>query len=247
MYFLAKKNPHKRDKYILFDEPTHVYTIKGDSNYCSVTQFNKKHFEEFDADKIIENMMNSKYWKQNKYYGMTPTEIKDSWEKNRISASSAGTKLHYDIECYYNNIFNKNDSIEFKYFKDFVIATKDLVPYRTEWMIWDEELKLAGSIDMVYQNPDGSLMIYDWKRSKEIVQRNRWEKYSSTPCLSHIPDTNFWHYALQLNTYKAIIERNYGKKVSSLSLVCLHPNHDGYQIIKVPDLQKEVYELFKNV
>ena len=35
-------------------------------------------------------------------------------------------------------------------------------------MIWDKELKFAGSIDMVYENPDGSLMIYDWKRSKAI-------------------------------------------------------------------------------
>jgi hypothetical protein len=31
--------------------------------------------------------------------------------------------------------------------------------------------------------------------------------------ISHIPDTNFWHYSIQLNTYKLIIERKYGYKI----------------------------------
>ena len=35
-------------------------------------------------------------------------------------------------------------------------------------MIFHEELMLSGSIDMIYENPDGTLQIYDWKRCKEI-------------------------------------------------------------------------------
>ena len=33
-------------------------------------------------------------------------------------------------------------------------------------MIWDKELRFAGSIDMVFENPDGTLQIYDWKKNK---------------------------------------------------------------------------------
>ena len=40
-------------------------------------------------------------------------------DNNRNEAASAGTKLHYDIECTYNNISVTNDSIEYKYFLDF--------------------------------------------------------------------------------------------------------------------------------
>ena len=52
---------------------------------------------------------------------------------------------------------------------------KDKEPYRTEWMVWDDELKFAGSIDMIYRNPDGTLDIYDWKRSVGIKMDNQWQ------------------------------------------------------------------------
>jgi hypothetical protein len=113
-------------------------------------------------------------------------------------------------------------------------------------MIYDEELKLAGSIDMVYENPDGTLSIYDWKRAKEIIQTNNFGKTATTKCVKHLPDTNYWHYSLQLNTYKAILEKQYGKKVTDLYLVRLHPNNtqQTYELIKCADLSKEISELF---
>ena len=246
MDFLAKANPHERDEHIEFDEPTHTYTIDGDSTFTSVTTWNHTHFKEFDADAIIANMMKSQKWSSNKYFGMTPDEIKAVWDKNRDEAATAGTKMHYDIECYYNDVDVENDSVEFKYFMEFVIDHSDLKPYRTEWTVYDKELKLAGSIDMVYENEDGTLRIYDWKRSKGIIRNKQFEEYSTKECISHIPDTNFWHYALQLNTYKAILEKNYGKKVTELKLVCLHPNQKTYQLIDVPELTEEMEGLFKD-
>ena len=241
---LAKKNFHERDSHIIFDEGPHIYTVDGDSDYLSVTTWNHMHFEPFDADKVIANMRNRKKWKQSKYYGMTPEEIKSGWEKNRDEAANAGTKMHYDIECFYNNIEVSNNSTEYQHFQNFHNDNKNLVPYRTEWMIWDKSLKFAGSIDMVFENEDGTLMIYDWKRCKQIIKAPQFNKYSVTKCIDHIPDTNFWHYSLQLNTYKAILEKNYGKTISHLKLVCLHPNKDKYQVISVPDLQEEVKNLF---
>ena len=241
---LSKKNSHERDTRICFDEEPHIYTIDGDSDYLSVTTWNHSHFANFNADNIITNMMNSKNWKNSKYYGKTRDEIKDGWEINRDDAARLGTKMHYDIECYYNGMDVNNDSIEYNYFMRFVNDYPELVAYRTEWMIWDNELRFAGSIDMVYENPDGTLMIYDWKRSKGINKTSSFMKFSHTHCIDHIPDTNFWHYSLQLNTYKAIIEKNYGKKVTSLMLVCLYPDNNSYQLIKVPDLSEEVNELF---
>ena len=242
---LAETNSHERDSHISFDEGPHIYTIDGDSDYTSVTTFNHRHFEAFDADKIITKMMSNKNWSKSKYFGKTREEIKAEWEQNRDEAASAGTKMHYDIECYYNNLEYDNSSTEFSYFKNFVNAFPDLRPYRTEWMVWCKELKLAGSIDMVYENSDGSLMIYDWKRSKGIVKTTPWLKFSTTPCISHIPDTNFWHYSLQLNTYKALLEKNYNIKVTDLYLVCLYPENKNYLLLRVPDLQKEVSDLFE--
>lgn len=245
---LEERNKHPRDADITFDEGPHIYTIHGDSSFTSVTTWVHSHFEKFNADKVIYNMMRSKNWGTNKYNKKTPDEIKAEWDKNRDEAASAGTKMHYDIECYYNECYEEtNNSDEFTYFKNFEerIGSK-MKPYRTEWMVYHEEYRLAGSIDMIFENPDGTLQIYDWKRCKEIKKVNAWGKYATTPELNHLPDTNFWHYALQLNTYKKILEEKYGKTVTNMCLVCLHPNNSNNDFIQltVPNLQDELNEIF---
>jgi ATP-dependent exoDNAse (exonuclease V) beta subunit len=266
---LSNNNKHLRDSFIKFYARGHKYEISTDpdSKYTSVTTWNHSHFPKFDADKIIEHIFKSKSWgPDHKYWGQTVEQIKASWKSNGEQVAGAGTNLHERIENFMNNksingVYtqkelydnyiknNKNidDPIEWEYFIQFVKDHPHLKPYRTEWMIFDEDLKLAGSIDMIYENEDGILSIYDWKRSKEITKINNWNQYATNPLISHMPDTNFWHYALQLNTYKTILERKYGKKIKELYLVRLHPNtqDNTYELLEVPILEKEMNDLFE--
>lgn len=244
--YLATLNPHPRDAYITFEEETHTYTIRhpqtniSTSSYTSVTTWCHQHFSEFNEDQIIDKMMKSKRWTTSKYYGMTPEMIKEAWEKNRQEASQAGTQMHADIERYYNLHPVENQSVEYEYFLAFEEMRgrrfPTLEPYRTEWIVFHEDWEIAGSIDMLYRDTDtNELWIYDWKRSKEIKKLNPWQN-ALTPEFAHLPDSNFWHYALQLNTYRAILESRYGMQVAGMCLVCLHPNHPSYQRIVVPRL-----------
>jgi len=247
-HYLATINAHPRDEFITFEEGPHIYTVCGErGTYTSVTTFNHSHFSHFDADAIIDNMLRGKKMKdpKYKYYGMTKEQIKADWDKNRDAASSAGTKMHYDIECYFNGMTVTNDSVEYQYFQNFVKDFPELKPYRTEWMVYYEELKISGSIDMIFENPDGTIQIYDWKRCQEIKHEAEFGKFALTPCISHLPDTNFWHYTLQLNTYKMILEHKYGKKVTDLYLICIHPDnvYKNYQRIQVPVLTDEMKDL----
>jgi hypothetical protein len=100
---------------------------------------------------------------------------------------------------------------------------------------------------MVYQNPDGTIQIYDWKRSKGIEYESFGNKCSITPCLSHLPDTNFNHYSLQLNIYRKILQDKYDKIVTKLCLVILHPDHheNNYEIVEVPFMDTEIEDLFQ--
>lgn len=268
---LSSHNSHERDQNLLFDEPTHKYTIitDPDSAYTSVTTINHSHFPHFDADAIIANMMKGRNWNpQNKYWGLTPEQIKAQWAQNASSVSGAGTDLHYNIECFMNQDLPKgythkellenyeaylaagnpspNMSEEWQFFLQYIRASPHFKPYRTEWTIYDEDLKIAGSIDMVYENPDGTLSIYDWKRAKEITKTNGFKKYAITPEIDHLPDTNFWHYSLQLNTYKAILEAKYNKTIQDLYLVRLHPDNPKktFELIKCANLTKEIADLF---
>ena len=81
---------------------------------------------------------------------------------------------------------------------------------------------------------------------KEIKKSN-WNNYANTECIGHLPDSNYWHYSLQLNTYKYMLEKNYGLKVNGMYLVCLHPNNfnKNYQRIEVPHLKTEMDNLIK--
>ena len=237
------RNKHPRDEMIRFEEGPHIYYINGDPSFTSVTTWCHSHFEKFNADAIIDKMMASKKGPKSKYFGKTKEEIKEGWSQNGKEASEAGTKLHYDIECFYNGVPNENDSIEYKYFLDYhEKMTQGLKPYRTEWTVFHEELKIAGSIDMIYENKDGDLIIADWKRCKEIKKANRYRS-SHTECISHLPDSNFWHYALQLNTYRMILEEKYDKKIVDMFLVRLHPNAKKWQKIKIPFLHEEIKDL----
>jgi ATP-dependent exoDNAse (exonuclease V) beta subunit len=271
---LATRNCHERDQYIQFFEEDHKYVITNDPNnkYTSVTTWNHSHFPIFNANLIIKNMMRGKNWKEgHKYWGLTAEEIKQQWSNNSSAVSGAGTDLHFEIECFMNNPdlesgFKGNkgykhadlyeaylkdpkaiEVIEWDYFINFVKDHPELKPYRTEWTIYDEDLKISGSIDMIYENPDGTLSIYDWKRSKDITRVNNFNKFAINKLICHMPDANFWHYALQLNTYKRLIERKYGKTVTDLYLVRLHPDAEekNYELIKLPDLSKEIDELFE--
>lgn len=139
---------------------------------------------------------------------------------------------------------------EWDLFLRFVQDHPDMKPYRTEWVVYDETLLLAGSIDMVYENADGTLSIFDWKRvqSKKLEKTAYKNRCAIHPSVSHLPDTNYWKYALQLNVYRAILQRNYGKTVSRIALVrLLHEEDDSnYEIVECPMLDKEVESLFKS-
>lgn len=164
--------------------------------------------------------------------------------------SSSGTKTHADIEYFYNEVPVENETPEYEYFlkfnEDFKTEHPNYRPYRTEWTVFYKELKLAGSIDMVYENiDDGTLMIYDWKRVKSIEYESFNNETALSEHLKGIPHTNFWHYSLQLNTYKAIVEKQYEKKVTKLVLVRLYPDAPTYELHECADLQNEVKALFE--
>lgn len=267
---LATTNCHDRDQYIQFFEEGHKYIVLFEPHikYTSVTTWNHSHFPHFDADAVISNMMRGKGWKEgHKYWGLTADQIKAMWANNASAVSGAGTNLHFEIECFNNEsrlapgytnkelytlyMSNHRDThesrpLEWQYFINFVRDLPNLKPFRTEWIIYHDDVKISGSIDMVYENQDGTLSIYDWKRAKNITRVNNFNRFALPQQICHLPDSNFWHYALQLNTYKVIIEEKYGRKVRDLFLVRLHPDAEerNYELIPLPDLSADVRSLF---
>lgn len=239
---LSKVNSHPRDDKITFVEKEHEYFIQGITDkITSVTTLIHKYFPEFNNDLVINKMMNGKNWKQSPYYGKTPEEIKAQWDENKNIASSMGNKMHKSIEDFINNDITQDEQtleeikVEKGYFhnfwNDFQLKYPHLKPYRTEWMVYDEDIKLAGSIDCVLTDPVGNLVLLDWKRSKKINMNNRFEK--GFPPFAEFDNCNYSHYSLQLNFYRHILETKYKRNIIFMMLVIFHPNQSNYKCIPV--------------
>ena len=145
-------------------------------------------------------------------------------------------------QFFYNGAFvkvNKDVSInvEISYFKNF-LKDNPITPFRTEWHIFDMDLKLAGTVDLLCRNGN-HYDIYDWKRSRKASPHETvWQ--NGINGLQHIPDISFYRYALQQNLYKYILEKNYGIIIENMYIVVLHPMFENYQKFKIPNMSKEV-------
>ena len=238
---LEKENVDERDKNIIFVENGHKYFINGDSNYISVTTIVRSIFPKFDADGLIEKLILDK---NPKYIDKPPETIKLEWKNNGEMAAMEGTRLHRNIELYSNGIPVVDDSKEFNFFLVFKEKYPYLHAYRTEWFIYDQEFRIAGSIDMIYKDiRDDTYHIYDWKRTKPFSSKSSKNNVGFGP-FSNIPNSNLWHYSLQLNIYKYLLEKNYNIIISSMTLCRLHPNSRSHKLVNIPDMTNEVEKIF---
>jgi len=243
--YLSKLNSHPFDARIQFFDDGHIYEVDGQQGYTSVTTVVSKFHEHFNKTNILKKMRASgKLFREGqRYHGMTDDDIEREWSENGRRASEAGTKMHYNIECFYNNNpFQDPEMMEIKkHFLNFQrehVEKQGLIPYRTEMFVFDENRKIAGSIDMLFTDTSGNLYIYDWKRVKELKETNPFAKMKHP--FGHYDDCNYIHYSVQLNIYRRILESVYEKNIAGMCLVVLHEENEDFIVKSVPFLEKEM-------
>ena len=176
---------------------------------------------------------------------LNPEEIKKMWSANACQAAACGTYMHYLFEAHVNGYAVPQYSPEFAMLKKFLRGMHGWRAYRTEWTIFGEEEDLAGSIDFCAIDANGCLAIIDWKRSARLEA-----KYTSPstmlPPLAHLPDCAGWHYRLQLNAYRYLIEKYYQYRVSKMLIVGVHPDRQLEPFVDdVPRMERETEMLMK--
>ena len=159
-------------------------------------------------------------------FSKSSDEIIALWQDNREEAAHRGTWMHYQMECWLNRVpVDPSDAPELQMLVNYTRTLTGLTAYRTEWAIFAEEENLAGSIDFVAINDSAQLVLFDWKRSRDLRS-----KYTSSfghmlEPLNHIEDCAGWHYRLQLNIYKYVLQKYYGMVVAQMFVVCAHPDN----------------------
>ncbi|CAE8731500.1 unnamed protein product [Polarella glacialis] len=249
---LKNMHLHIRDNALTFEPVAHKYFINGVPTIGSVTGLLHDFVNEFNADTAIQMMRRSRNWPRAEYLQdglpMTDEQIKSKWEHNRVDAANQGTYMHLTFELYLNRWTISNYSVEMNIFLKYLSTLDGLTAYRTEWMIYGEDLNLAGSIDFVATRSDGALVLFDWKRTKELHTKYSNRFQSMTGPLSHLADCAGMHYRLQLNVYRYILEKYYGQKVHSMFVVGCHPAYASSQafVDEVPILEDETTILIRH-
>lgn len=241
-------NRHPKDEHIAFQDEGHKYWIKScDKNVISTTTLIKDFFEEFDKHGIIKRIMYSNKYLHDPtylYYRKQASEIIDMWAKLGTKAAEAGSYNHLQIELYYNgqvaDFTNKELHV---LFKAFARDHNHLEPYRTEMLMFHEDLRITGSADMIFRNPTtGKFVLADWKFIKKLTKKCKSKQ--ATGALSHLDDCNFTKYSLQLSIYRYILETEYGLEFEEQYLVILHKKQKKYNKVPTEYLYKEVEEIF---
>ena len=230
MNTLKKKNPHERDHRLAFNSETHTYSTDTCPNFRTVSKVAKVPFKPFKGD-----------WASN--------ETKRGW----AVARNLGILMHKTIETGFNkegevDVDEKIEK-EFDYFLDWYCEKESIGwdIYRTEWKIYDEVLKVAGTPDALFKDSEGKYHIVDWKRCKGInkhaYKNVGGDGRSVVPCFTHLLECKYNEYALQINIYKYILERCYDIKIETMRILNCHPNFDTYKEYVVENMTQEVENL----
>lgn len=236
-----EKNSHTRDSHIHFDEVGHLYTF-GDETFESVTTVVENTFDKFDAPAWAAKKCPS-----------DPESLLRQWEEKAKTARDLGTLMHDRIERFYLGQQLEEEAATDPTFMRFLrFASKHpLTPYRSEWRIYSEDFKIAGTLDFLTIDDKGNFTIYDWKRSTKVVDDSghildrAYGRHALEP-ISSLDDTTYNHYALQVSIYRYILELHYGIVVKEAYLGVFHPDMATYHRVPLPYLRKEVVALLQS-
>ena len=258
-YTIEESSFCERDVHIQFYPQEHIYLYNGQEQLIPVSSVISCFFTPFDSFYWSEYKANQRHVSQG--------QVLEEWDAKGACSRDVGTFMHQQIENYYNG-FTYQQEFFFKYKGKYVqieehikleheylqfmkfLKNHKFRPFRTEWAIYDEELKIAGTIDMIHKRGE-VFDVYDWKRSHRIVDfwgnpitiNNFGEKGLGELC--QIDDTPYWHYCIQQNLYRYILEKKYGMKVEKMYLVVFCDDVNEYKKLDVPYMDETINSIVK--
>jgi hypothetical protein len=267
---LSRQHPLPADPHLAFAEEGHQYTAWGQRVQRSTTKLIAECFGAFDGAGCVETYYEA--WKANpksEYHarihaaldaGASEEEAKASilamWEQWR----DLGTALHAHCELDLNGVAPALDPAlapevaQFEQFKaSAFVAERGLRPYRTELCVAyraaDGVVVCAGRVDALFVDAEGSFYLLDFKRSKRKLgggQRG-FQGAMGTGVASHLAETDFHKYSLQLACYALMLEQTHGIAVDERCyLLRMHPSLSTYELVQGRDLRKEALALLES-
>ena len=225
---------------ITFTESNHLYIDNYNKKYMSVTTLISNAFPKFDADKIATDCAKKR--------GIKKEDLLKEWSEKGKEASRIGTRLHENMENYIlgnmNNLHEPENLIEkIKFNAGFKIIDNIKLKYNPEFLepeklVFSPAFELAGSIDLLVKIDDKNYIIFDYKNlSKDIEKKSYMGKTGNVLPTLNILDSNYWHYALQLQIYENILKsENYVLPTANFKKYLIIWNGTKFNIEKIPHI-----------
>lgn len=187
-----------RDITLTFTEEDHSYVDSRGLSYRSVTSLIKSAFPAFDSTAHAVRIARDN--------GVHPDEVIARWAAKASAASTYGTRCHEVAEALLTDRVphepcDGKEVVAFACIEAAVSRLRCFELVGCEIVLFDPDLLIAGTTDLVMRTPD-RVMIIDWKTNEEITTR-AWNTG-----IGGLPNCAATHYALQMSVYEEVMRRN---------------------------------------
>lgn len=224
---------------IIFLEKSHQY-INKDTNeeYKSVSKVIELFHKEFNASYMSELVA--------KKTGSTKEEVLKKWDNERIYACTRGTAFHEAME---RSIKYGEITPEYKkVIENFILVSSKCInnidKINSEILLYNDEFKIAGTSDILWEHTDNTFTIGDFKTNKKFRFTTEYDDWFYKP-IDHLPVCEFIKYTLQLSLYAFMYERLTGKKCRELILFWLNTNTGKWEPIRCNYMKHEIIMMLK--
>lgn len=207
------------DRVILREEDHKYINLDNlDYRYMSVTTVLGLYEQPFDAEYHSKRISDRD--------GIPQQDILDEWTRINKVAIDYGNMVHKIMERHFlnkQNMYIPRDPFELMLIEEFaklgVLNNHRIV--KPEYILTDpvtETYGIAGTGDLIEDVDDNSFNVWDFKTNKVMTFGNDYGEWMKFP-LSHLSQSKFHTYCLQLSTYAYFYERESGKKVNKIGIL----------------------------
>lgn len=229
-------------KAVAFNEEDHLYHLeKNKKELASVSSILDRYAPSFDRISTASHVARRD--------GIGMQEVLESWRIRRDFSAVKGSEFHL-----YASVFlmeNRRIALQtpiksyvqafHKFWNDHSELFKIVA---TEFCVYDEENRLAGTVDCLAQRIDtGEYVIFDWKTNKNIKKKNNFHQYFKAP-LDHLDHCEYNRFSLQLSLYRFLIKSCLKLPVKKGFFVHFGENRE-YDLCDAVPFEKEVKEILK--
>jgi len=222
---------------VKFDEESHTYTHKTLDKLISVTTLLGKYKKPFDSNYHAERVA--------KREGVSKDIVLEMWEAEKNKACDKGTKIHKLLEDYisYGDIKNDYGWLYKSYDKSVEYYIDRFSKVYCEKLLYNEEYKVAGTADLIYEHSKDEFTLGDFKTNKKFRFSSPFGERLLEP-VDHLHNCENNIYALQLSIYAYFYEQLTGKRCRKL--VIFYLSGDRFKAYHCNYLKSDVEKVLEN-